>query len=183
MAIATIDGHSRTGGFPAAADESRRGNDGSTLVYHIESQLRTVAPAAMGHTGALVFVETDARVMAGPFAGGRLRGLERVTLRGEGPAVMEGCQGIDVGDAHVAVDFRASVHPANRSRLPSPGVFAAPGYDFPDEDLRITGSALIRTASPRYSHLDGTVARIEGWVNFASGELEMEARSAQPTRA
>ncbi len=182
MTISAIDVDSRTNGFLSAADELFDGDDGSTLVYRIESQVRDVIPTAMGRDGALVVEETDAMVMAGSLAGGRLRGLERVVFRADGSAVIEGSEGIGIGDAHVAVDLRGSVHAASWSCLPAPDAITAPGSDFPDEDLRITGSALIRTASPRYAHLDGTVARIEGWVNFASGELEIEARSAHHMR-
>lgn len=31
------------------------------------------------------------------------------------------------------------------------------------------------TTDPGYAHLDGAVASVTGWVNFESGEVEMEA--------
>ena len=162
MTIATIDNRSRTNGLPLATDELRIGNEGSTLVYRIESRLRNVAPTAVGRDGALVVEETDARVLAGRLSGGRLRGLERVLVQADGSAVIEGCEGIDIGDEHVAVDLRGSVHPARWSRLPSPDSMVAPGYDFPDEDLRITGTALFRTSAPSYAHLDGAIGQDRG---------------------
>jgi hypothetical protein len=41
----------------------------------------------------------------------------------------------------------------------------------------VTGSALIRTADPRYEHLNRTVAAIEGTANLATGRLVVEARA------
>jgi hypothetical protein len=181
MTIMTADNHSRTSGLPPAAYEQRGGHQASTLVYRIESHLRSVTRPAVGRDGVILVEETDARVTGGRFAGGRYRGLERVTLRVDGPAVVEGREGIDIGDAHVAVDIRGSVQTPSWSRLPSPGIVAALGYDFPDEDLRMTGTALFRTIAPRYAHLDGAIGRIEGWVNLASGELEVEAWSDAAT--
>jgi hypothetical protein len=178
MTITTFDSHSRTNGFLSRADDLPIGEEPSTVVYRIESQLRDVIHKGMGAHGVLLIEECDARVTSGPFIGGRLRGFDRVTLRSDGSTVIEGCEDIDVGNAHVAVDIRASVTSSLGTRLPSSEVIADPGYDLPDEDLRITGTALIRSTAPRYAHLDGTVARVEGWVNFASGELEIEARAA-----
>jgi hypothetical protein len=33
----------------------------------------------------------------------------------------------------------------------------------------------LRSADPSYAGLDGLTASIEGWINFESGEVEVEA--------
>ncbi len=80
-------------------------------------------------------------------------------------------------DRRVSMDINGFVSPLDGSPMPSPAVIGAPGFDFPDLDFRLTGSAYIRSTEPRDAHLDGSVVAIEGWVNFESGELEVEAHT------
>ena len=60
---------------------------------------------------------------------------------------------------------------------PAPRVIGAPGFDFPDLDLHLTGSAYVRASQPEYACLDGSVVSVEGWVNLESGELVFEGRA------
>jgi hypothetical protein len=46
---------------------------------------------------------------------------------------------------------------------------------FPDWDYPLSGSGLIHAQGESVASLDGTVAAVRGWVNFESGEVEIEA--------
>ena len=73
-------------------------------------------------------------------------------------------------DGRVSIDVIGFV-------MPPAEAVAAAGFDFPDLDYCLTGSAHVRSADPQHAQLGQTVVSIKGWVNFESGELEVEARS------
>ena len=128
--------------------------DDASLIYRLEGELREMAPISISPGNICFESELDARVAA-------VTTPETTTTR-------ERC---------VSLDLRGNVVPPDGVDMPTPEAMADPGFDFPDLDYRVTGSAFIRTTDPRYVHLDRTVVSIDGWVNFESGELEVETAS------
>jgi hypothetical protein len=131
--------------------------DDASLIYRLEGELLEVAPITFSPGNICFESELDARVAA-------VTTPETMTTR-------ERC---------VSLDLRGNVVPPAGADMPTPEAMATPGFDYPDLDYRVTGSAFIRTTDPRYAHLDRTVVSIEGWVNFESGELEVQTA---PSRA
>jgi len=98
-------------------------------------------------------------------------------LRPDGVGVIVAPEIVDNGETRVALDVRGYVVPPAGMEMPPLEVLASPDFEFPDLDFRVTGSALLRTADPRYDHLNRTVAAIEGTANLGTGKLVVEARA------
>lgn len=148
------------------------------LVYRFDGQLADLYPIGLFPEGIRFHNQFDATVVAGPFEGGRIFGLDQFTVRPDGVGVIVAPEIIDAGDVRVSVDVRGYVVPPEGVEMPPLEVLASPGFEFPDLDFRVTGSALMRTADPRYEHLNRTVAVLEGTVNMGTGRLAVEARAA-----
>ncbi len=171
MAIETMTADMGTSAAPSG---ERRKDTG--LICRAEGELRGSSPMRRCAEGVRFTDELTAAITAGPFAGARLTGLDQFTIRPDGTLVMAGPQAIESPAGPVALDLWALVITPPDSAPLDPDRVSAPDYDFPDLDLKVSGSALVRAAGPRYADLDGATASVEGWINFESGELEVEAR-------
>lgn len=172
MATMTIES-----GLGVERSASQPALSGGDLIYRLEGELRGGAPVDTCPEGIRFVHGLDATVVAGPFAGDRLTGLDQFTIRPDGTVSLAGPQTIESGGTPVSVELRAILVQPSEKERPRPEVVLNPGYDFPDLDFRLTGSATIRTSDPRHGRFDGAIAAIEGWVNFESGELQVEARA------
>jgi hypothetical protein len=150
------------------------------LVYRFEGQLGELYPLGLFDDGIRFHNQFEGRVTDGPFAGGRIFGLDQFTLRPDGVGVIEAPEVVECGEHRVAVHVRGYVVPPAGAPAPPLELVTQPGFEFPDVPFRVTGSAHISTVSPAYAHLNRTVAVVEGEVNMATGRLVVEARTVSP---
>lgn len=183
MTTLAIDGHPWSHPITQAQRHQQDAPAGSTLIYRIERQLRDPGRRVGSADGVRLVHGGDTTVLDGPLAGGRLSGFDQVTVAADGSAHLESSFVVDVGGATVRIDVSAQLAMAAWARPSMLGALAASGSDLPDEDFGIEGTTVVRTTDPRYVHIDGTIARVHGRVNFESGELEMVALSAHPATA
>jgi hypothetical protein len=148
------------------------------LIYRFEAQLSDLYPVGRFAEGIRFHNSFEGRIVAGPFTGARLFGLDHFTLRPDGVGVIEAPEIIDTGDTRVALYVRGYVVPPEGLEFPGLDAVESPHFEFPDVPFRVTASGLIQTADPSYAHLNQTVAVIEGEVNMATGALAIEARVA-----
>lgn len=149
------------------------------LVYRFEGNLGELYPVGIFDDGLRFHNQFEGRVVDGPFAGGRIFGLDEFTLRPDGVGVIVAPEIIEAGEHRVSVHVRGYVVPPEGAPAPPLAAVAQPGFEFPDVPFRVTGSGLIATTSPAFAHLNRTVAVIEGEVNMATGRLLVEARAAE----
>ena len=147
------------------------------LVYRFEGNLGELYPVGLFAEGIRFHNQFEGKVVAGPFEGARIFGLDQFMLRPDGIGVIVAPEIIDTGEERVSVDVRGYVVPPAGMQVPPLEVIASPGFEFPPVDFRVVGSATIRTASPRLGALNSTVAALEGTVNMGTGRLEVEARA------
>lgn len=158
-------------------DNRGNGATGGDLIYRFEATLADMYPIGIFPEGIRFHNEFNGTVVAGPFAGAEIFGLDQFMLRPDGVGVIIAPEIVDDGETRVGLDVRGYVVPPDGIEMPPLEVLADPSFEFPDLDFRVTGSALLRTADPRYDHLNSTVAAIAGTVNLATGRLEVEARA------
>ena len=151
--------------------------DQRELIYRFEARLAEMYPIGIFPEGIRFHNDFDGTIVAGPFTGARIFGLDQFMLRRDGVGVIVAPEVIDAGDTRVSLEVRGYVVSPDGLEMPPLEVMADPGFEFPDLDFRVVGSALIRTADPRYEKLNRTVAVLEGTVNLASGRLVVEARA------
>jgi hypothetical protein len=147
------------------------------LIYRFEGQLGEMRPIGLFPEGIRFHNDFDARVVAGPFEGGRIFGLDQFLLRPDGVGVIDAPEVIEWGTSRVSVRVRGYVVPPPGLPVPPLEVVAAPDFEFPDVPFRVTGSATFRTAVPGLAGLNRTIAVVEGTVSLATGRLEVEARA------
>jgi hypothetical protein len=158
-----------------APAEQRRS---SALIYRFEGQLAEPYPVGRFDDGIRFHNDFEGTVVDGPFAGGRIFGLDQFMIRADGVGFVDAPEVIEVGDVRVSVHVRGYVVPPAGTPVPSLDDIADPDFAFPDVPFRFTGCALLRTAHPHYASLNATVAVLEGTVNMGTGRLEVEARAA-----
>lgn len=149
-----------------------------SLIYRFDGELTTIYPIGLFPEGIRFHNDFSARVTDGPFAGGRIFGLDPFLLRPDGVGLIEAPEVIESGDVRVGVQVRGYVLPPADLAMPPIEVLADPGFEYPDMPFRVTASATFRCADPEYDWLNRTVAVIEGTVNLKTGRLIIEARAA-----
>jgi hypothetical protein len=161
----------------SGGDIDRGRADDSALIYRLEGELRgTIKPTVSAESICFVH-DLEAEIVSGLLSGHHLTGLNQLTLRADGVGLIAGLGTIECDAEPISLDIRGCVVLPPHLSWPRSEVAAAPGFEFADHDYRVAASALVRTIHPVYAHLDGTAASVEGWINFESGEVEVEART------
>lgn len=145
------------------------------LVYRFEGRLAPPYPIGLFPEGIRFHNRFEGTVVDGPFAGGRIFGLDQFLLRPDGVGEIVAPEVIDDGHARVAVDVRGYVVPPAGAPAPDLAEVLRPGFAFPDADARVTGTATLATTAPGHARLNRAVAVLEGTVNLATGRLEVSA--------
>ena len=147
------------------------------LIYRFEGELAAMYPTGLFAEGIRFHNGFEARVVAGPFEGGRIFGVDQFLLRPDGVGVIVAPEVIETDGTRVEGEVRGYVLPPEGMEMPSLEVLADPSFEFPDVDFRVTAAVTFRAADPRYDYLNRVVGRIEGTVNLATGRLVIEARA------
>ena len=147
------------------------------LIYRFEGSLGELYPLGLFPEGIRFHNQFEGQIVAGPFEGGRIFGLDQFMLRPDGVGVIVAPEIIDTGEERVALEVNGYVVPPAGLEVPPLEVIASPGFEFPPVDFRVVGSAMIRTAAPQLAALNRTVAALEGTVNMGTGRLAVEARA------
>ncbi|HEX6233727.1 MAG TPA: hypothetical protein VFZ63_11440 [Jiangellaceae bacterium] len=157
--------------------QSSRQRTDAELVYRLEGSLADLYPIGLFPEGLRFHNDFSADIVSGPFAGGRIFGLDQFMVRPDGVGVIVAHEVVEGADSRVAFDIRGYVLPPDGLEMPPLEVLASPGFEFPDLDFRVVASALMRTADPRFDHLNRAVVINEGTVNLGTGRLVIEART------
>jgi hypothetical protein len=157
--------------------QSSRQRTDAELVYRLEGSLADLYPIGLFPEGLRFHNDFSADIVGGPFAGGRIFGLDQFMVRPDGVGVIVAHEVVEGADTRVAFDIRGYVLPPDGLEMPPLEVLASPGFEFPDLDFRVVASALMRTADPRFDHLNRAVVINEGTVNLGTGRLVIEART------
>ena len=157
--------------------QSSRQRTDAELVYRLEGSLADLYPIGLFPEGLRFHNDFSADIVRGPFAGGRIFGLDQFMVRPDGVGVIVAHEVVEGADTRVAFDIRGYVLPPDGLEMPPLEVLASPDFEFPDLDFRVVASALMRTADPRFDHLNRAVVINEGTVNLGTGRLVIEART------
>jgi hypothetical protein len=115
-------------------------------------------------------------VTRGIMEGARVWGIDHLLLRSDGVAVLDAQKAISRGNDHIYEHVRGYGLPPEGMQMPPLEALLDPEFEWPDVLFPVLGSSTFRTAVPGLTELNGQVARIDGWFNFASGRLCVETR-------
>lgn len=179
MTMTTTTTTTTTGRTPDLARADRPRAVLGELVYRFEGSLGDLYPIGLFPDGIRFHNQFEGAVVAGPFTGARIFGLDEFLLRRDGIGEIHAPEVIDDGTRRVALDVRGYVVPPPGAPVPPLEALLAPGFEFPDVPFRVTGSAFVSTADPLLQYLNGTTVVIEGTVNMGTGSLDVEARAVE----
>lgn len=140
---------------------------GSRTLLRLVGELRGASRSSTCREGTRFALDLEATVAAGPLAGGRSTGVGQLTLGRDGSVRLTGSHTVASGDEAISLALHGVVVARSDEHVD--------GVGFPDRDYPLRGSALIHAEGDGVASLDGTVAAFRGWVNFESGEVEIEA--------
>lgn len=153
------------------------------LVYRFEGQLGDLYPIGLFDDGIRFHNQFEGSVVDGPFAGGRIFGLDQFLLRPDGVGVIVAPEVIEAGPLRVALEVRGYLVPPPGAPTPPLQALLQPGFQFPDAEFRVTGTATLATTSPDHVHLNRGVAVVEGTVNMGTGAMDVSAYLVRPAGA
>lgn len=136
-------------------------------ILRLVGELRGAPRSSTCTEGRRLALDLDATMVSGPLSGSHAIGFGQFTLGRDGSVRLAGSHTIASGDEAISL----TLHGVVTARADE----YVEGVGFPDRDYPLHGSGLIDATGAGVRSLDGTVAAVRGWVNFESGEVEIEA--------
>jgi hypothetical protein len=146
------------------------------VVYRFQGRLGELNPLGLFADGIRFHNTFEGTVIDGPFAGGRIYGIDKFLLRPDGVGEIVAPEVIELGEHRISLDVRGFVVPPAGAPVPPLEVLLDPDFEFPDVAFRVTGSAVAATTSVEHDALNRSTIVVEGTVNMATGLLDVTAR-------
>ncbi len=146
------------------------------LLFRFEAQLNIV-PIGVTPEGLRMANSYEGTATEGDFEGARVSGTDHLLLRRDGVCVID-AQTLLSQSPHVHVYEHVDGYclPPEGMQLPPLESLLEADFEWPDVNFPIVAFATFRAAAPEFEHLNRSTARIDGWANFATGELAIETR-------
>src|SRR5690606_10981356 len=141
-----------------------------------EAQL-DVQPIGIVPEGLRMANTFEGAVTEGLLVGARVWGIDHLLLRADGVAVTDSQKTLWRGQPPVYEHVKGYGLPPAGVTLPPLEALLAPGFEWPDLLFPVLASSTFRTAVPELLELNRTIARIDGWFNFATGRLCIETQA------
>jgi hypothetical protein len=147
-----------------------------TTLYRFQGQLADLYPVGIFPEGLRYHNDFEGTIVEGPFAGGRIFGLDQFMVRPDGVGVIIAHEIVEHEGVKVWVDLRGYVVPPEGAPAIPLEALLDPTFVFPDADFRVTGAAMARTDSAEWAHLNRSTVVVEGTANLGTGALDVTAR-------
>lgn len=145
------------------------------LIFRFEARLN-VLPIGVTPEGLRMANSYEGIATGGDLVGARVRGTDHLLLRRDGVCVIEAQTLISREGEHVYEDVHGYCLPPDGLQVPPLETLMEPDFEWPDIDFPIVGFSTFRAALPHLEYLNNATARIDGWVNFATGGLAVDTR-------
>ena len=144
--------------------------------YAFRASLTNSAPVGLTPAGLRLDVQFAGRITEGPLTGCTIEGIDYLLLRPDGVGVIDARELVSDGSRVIAA-VRAEGYVVPPFPVPELSVLADPGFAWPDVELPLHGAHFWETSDERLPGAPGTVYGFSGWVNVATGALEVSAHS------
>lgn len=149
--------------------------DAGELLYRFEAE-QTLTPVGLVPEGFRLEVAFDGVATAGAFEGARVWGADPLLIRPDGVGIIDSPKMIALPEGHLYEHVRGYCSPPEGFEAPPLEAFLDPGFEWPDVLFPVQGFSTFRAGAPELAHLNGALARIDGWAHFASRRLAVETR-------
>lgn len=147
-------------------------------LYRFDGRLSRIVPVGPVADGFRLDGHFAGTLTAGELCGATVEGVDYFRIRQDGAGVVRGHEVITTGENEtIAVELTGLLVPPAHIHGLRPSDIAAPGFAWPAEPYTIHVSASFQTAAPAVEYLNTTVVAHTGTVNFATGELRVDAHS------
>jgi hypothetical protein len=144
--------------------------------YAFEATMTRVVPIGLVPEGLRLNAYYQGKITDGPLTGDTVDGVDYLLLRRDGVGVIDVRQEFSgEGGRTVATEVHGYLTP--QGPLPPLEEVADPAFAWPDAEMPMHGSVMLRTAAPELQALNSTVYGFTGTVNVARGELRVRAQS------
>lgn len=150
--------------------------DAGELLYRFEAE-QTLTPVGLVPEGFRLEVAFDGEATGGAFEGARVWGSDPLLIRPDGVGIIDSPKMIALPDGCVVYEHvRGYCSPPEGFEAPPLEAFLDPGFEWPDVLFPVQGFSTFRAGTPELAHLNGALARIDGWAHFATRRLAVETR-------
>jgi hypothetical protein len=150
------------------------------VVYRFQGRLGTLNPLGLFADGIRFHNQFEGRVIEGPFAGGRIYGIDHFLQRADGVGEIRAPEVVELDQHRISLEVRGYVVPPTDVPVPPLEAMLDPSFEFPDVLFRVTGSAIAATTSEDHDALNRATIIVEGTVNLSTGALDVTARTVDP---
>lgn len=148
------------------------------LLYRFDGRFSRIVAIGPIAEGFRLDGHFSGALTAGKLDGAQLVGVDYFRIRHDGAGVVRGHEVITTPDDEtIAVELTGLLVPPRHIDWPRPADVASPGFCWPAEPYSIHVSAGFQTAHPAVEYLNTTVVAHTGTVNFATGELRVDAHA------
>lgn len=146
-----------------------------TLLYRFEGQFREIVPIGPVADGFRLDGHFGGTLTEGELAGASLTGVDYFRIGHDGLGWVRAHEIVTHGERTVAVELQGILRPPAGVAPPTPADIVQPGFTWPEQPYTIHVSARFETAAPDLAHLNSTVVAHTGTVDFAAGQLRVNA--------
>lgn len=150
----------------------------SDFVFQLEATFTDVVVIGAVPEGLRIDAHYDGNVIAGPLAGGMVRGVDYLLIRSDGVSVLDIRETITTPAGH-RIGVRAQGYGLVRPVPPGGGeVVPSQGAQFawPDAPSPLLGVAVCQTTDPEFLWMNAAMLVFSGTANLGTSKLQAVAR-------
>ena len=148
---------------------------GGDLLYSFDGNFTDIVPIGPVANGFRLDGHFAGPVTTGDLTGAQVTGVDYFRIRHDGAGVVRGHEIVRAGESVIAVELHGLLLPPEGLDAPRPGDIVQPGFAWPEQSYTIHVSAQFETADSELDYLNTTVVAHTGTVNFATGQLHIDA--------
>lgn len=145
------------------------------LYYLFRGQMEKMVPIGPVAEGLRMNGHFSGTVVEGEGKGGHIELVDYFRIRPDGVGVVDAREVLTLDGQTVSVDVHGYVLPPAGLPVPTIEEMLSPDFVWADAPSTIECFATFRTAAPALAHLNRVTVAHTGYVNFATGELVVEA--------
>jgi hypothetical protein len=148
-----------------------------TVLYRMRARLTESVPIGVVPEGLRVDNSFEGVITGGSLDGARVQGVDYYLIRPDLTGVIDAREVIiPAGGLAVAARAQGLIHPPAGAEAPPLEALLDPAFDWPDVPFAIEVFQTFTAAAGEHAYLNDVVVSHLGWVNYATRELQIEAR-------
>ena len=145
-----------------------------TLLYRFEARLELI-PIGVVPEGLRMTVPFEGTITEGSLSGARVWGADHLLIRPDGAGVVDAQKTISGEGFHIYEHVRGYCLPPDGVEMPQLERLLDQEFRWPNAPFPIRGISTFRAGTEAHAFLNRELARVDGWADFDTGTLAVEA--------